>query len=84
MPEATITSLPDPSEFASDPLNEPVRNGARKLIEQTIEAELATLPAAHAEEKTADGRTRLVHHGHLRERKILTGIGPVPVIAICC
>ena len=36
MPEATITPLRDPSGFASDPLTELVRNGARKLIEQAI------------------------------------------------
>ena len=56
MPEATITPLRDPSGFASDPLTELVRNGARKLIEQAIEAELAALLSAHAEEKSADGR----------------------------
>lgn len=79
MPEATITPLPDPLGFAPDPLTELVRNGARKLIEQAIEAELAALLATHAEEKTADGRARLVRHGHLPERNILTGVGPVPV-----
>lgn len=79
MSEATITQLPDPLGFASDPLTELVRSGARKLIEQAIEAELATLLSAHAEEKTADGHARLVRHGHLPERNILTGVGPVPV-----
>ena len=79
MPEATITPLRDPSGFASDPLTELVRNGARKLIEQAIEAELAALLSAHAEEKSADGRARLVRHGHLPERTVLTGVGPVPV-----
>lgn len=79
MPETTITQLPDPSGFACDPLTELVRNGARKLIEQAIEAELAALLAAHTVEKTADGRTWLVRHGHLPERNVLTGVGPVPV-----
>ena len=52
MSEATITPLPDPSGFASDPLTELVRDGARKLIEQAIEAELLALLAAHADERT--------------------------------
>ena len=26
-----------------------------------------------------DGRARLVRHGHLPEREVMTGIGPVPV-----
>ena len=46
MSEATITPLRDPSGFALDPLTELVRNGARQLIEQAIQAELTTLLAA--------------------------------------
>ncbi len=69
-PEVTITQLPDPSGFAPDPLTELIRNGARKLIEQAIEAELLALLAAHADEKTADGRARLVRHGHLPGRPL--------------
>jgi transposase-like protein len=79
MSEATITQLPDPLGFAPDPLTELVRNGARKLIEQAIEAELTTLLAAHADDKTTEGHARLVRHGHLPERTVLTGVGPVPV-----
>jgi transposase-like protein len=30
-------------------------------------------------ERLEDGRARLVRHGHLPEREVLTGIGPVPV-----
>ena len=35
--------------------------------------------SANADKLTDDGRQRLVRHGHLRERKIVTGIGPVAV-----
>lgn len=79
MQETTITKLPDPSGFSSDPLRDVIRDGARKLIEQAIEAELITLMAAFAKDKLEDGRARLVRHGHLPEREILTGVGPVPV-----
>ena len=79
MSDATITQLPDPTGFASDPLTDLVRDGARKLIEQAIEAELTSLLLAHADEKTEDGRRRLVRHGHLPERDVLTGVGPVCV-----
>jgi hypothetical protein len=34
MPETTITQLPDPSGFSSDPFTDVLRDGARKLIEQ--------------------------------------------------
>jgi putative transposase len=37
------------------------------------------LLSRYADESTDDGRRRLVRHGHLKERKIRTGIGPVAV-----
>ncbi|MTH79472.1 IS256 family transposase [Paracoccus aestuariivivens] len=75
----TITQLPDPSGFSADPFTDIIRDGARKLIEQAIHAELAALMAAFSEEKLENGRSRLVRHGHLPEREVMTGIGPVPV-----
>ena len=41
MSETTITQLTDPSGFSSDPFTDILRDGARKLIEQAIQAELA-------------------------------------------
>jgi transposase-like protein len=35
--------------------------------------------AAFCGERLEDGRARLVRHGHLPEREVMTGIGPVPV-----
>ena len=35
--------------------------------------------AAFSETKLEDGRARVVRHGHLPEREVMTGIGPVPV-----
>jgi transposase-like protein len=37
------------------------------------------LLAGHGDKLTEDGRQRLVRHGHLPEREVMTGIGPVPV-----
>jgi putative transposase len=79
MHDDTITRLPDPSGIGPDALTEVIRSGARKLIEQAIEAELAALLAAFSSDKLADGRARLVRHGTLPEREVLTGIGPVAV-----
>jgi putative transposase len=79
MSEDTIIALPDPSGSAPDPLTEVLRSGARRLIEQAIEAELSALLAVHAGAMTEDGRRRLVRHGHLPEREVMTGIGPVSV-----
>lgn len=79
MSRPTMTPLPDPSGFSSDPLTDLVRDGARQLIRQAVEAELAGLLERHAADRLEDGRARLVRHGHLPEREVLTGIGPVPV-----
>src|SRR5262245_13618592 len=46
---------------------------------QAVEAEVAALLSAHADKLTDDGSQRLVRHGHLPEREIMTGIGPVAV-----
>jgi putative transposase len=56
-----------------------LRDGARALLTQAVEAEVAALLSCHADKLTDDGRQRLVRHGHLPERKIVTGIGPVAV-----
>src|SRR6202047_577103 len=70
--------LSQPRTF-SDPLTEVLRNGARVLLAQAVEAEVAALLAGHADKLTDDGRQRLVRHGHLPEREIMTGIGAVAV-----
>jgi hypothetical protein len=49
------------------------------LLAQAVEAEVAALLSMHAEKLIDDGRARLVRHGHLPERKIMTGVGPVAV-----
>ena len=78
MIETNVFQLSQPGTFA-DPLTEVLRNGARALLAQAVEAEVAALLASHADKLTADGRARLVRHGHLPEREIVTGIGPVAV-----
>lgn len=60
-----------------DPLIAILRAGARRLLEQGIEAEVKTFLAAMNDLKLPDGRVRLVRHGHGPERSILTGIGAV-------
>ena len=79
MSEVTIAQLPDPSGFSTDALTDVIRARARQLIEQAIQAELAALMSSFSGERLADGRARLVRHGHLPEREVMTGIGPVSV-----
>ncbi len=63
----------------SDPLTEILRNGAQALLVQAVEAEVADFLAKHGDLKTGDGHQRVVRHGHLPGRGIVTGIGPVAV-----
>lgn len=78
MPNDNVVRLIQPGAF-DDQLTEVLRNGARALLAQAVEAEVAGFLAKHAECKTEDGRARVVRHGHLPEREVMTGIGPVPV-----
>ena len=78
MTDNNVIQLPQLGTF-SDPLTEVLRNGARALLSQAVEAEVAALLGRHADELTDDGRQRLVRHGHLPEREIMTGIGRVAV-----
>ena len=78
MTDNNVLKLSQPSTF-SDPLTEVLRKGARSLLAQAVEAEVAAFLGSHAEERTDEGRQRLVRHGHLPEREIMTGIGPVAV-----
>jgi transposase-like protein len=76
--DTNVFQLAQPGAF-SDPLTEVLRNGARALLAQAVETEVAGFLADHAVKLTDDGRQRLVRHGHLPGRSIMTGIGPVAV-----
>ena len=78
MPNDNVIRLIQPGAF-DDPLTEVLRSGARALLARAIEAEVADFLGKHADLKTEDGRRRVVRHGHLPEREVMTGIGPVAV-----
>ena len=78
MPNDTVIKLIQPGAF-NDHLTDVLRNGARALLAQAVEAEVADFLGTHADLKTADGHRRVVRHGHLPEREVMTGIGPVAV-----
>lgn len=80
MAEDSVVGLRRPeAEGVEDPLTELVRSGARKLIEQALEAELAELLSQHAGRRDERGRAAVVRNGYLPERQVLTGVGPVSV-----
>ncbi|MDR3437332.1 transposase, partial [Telmatospirillum sp.] len=75
---STVVRLRQPDEF-DDPLTSILRSGARQLLAQAVEMEAEAFLAAMKDRKLADGRDRVVRHGHGPERAIQTGIGPVEV-----
>ena len=63
----------------SDPLTALLRSGAQQLITQAVEAELQELLSQHSERRTDGGHAVVVRNGHLPERDLQTGLGPVTV-----
>ncbi len=77
MKERTKTKAEDRGD--RDPLTEVLREGAKKLIAQALEAEMAELLAAYVDHRDVQDRALVVRSGYHREREIQTGIGPVTV-----
>ena len=53
--------------------------GAQQLINQAVEAELEELLGQYSGRRTDDGNAVVVRNGHLPERDLQTGLGPVTV-----
>lgn len=60
-------------------LDDLVRRGARQVIQQAIEAELAALLEQYANVTTLAGKQAVVRNRYLPERDMLTGAGPVTI-----
>ena len=65
----------------ADVLTEVLRKGARELLQQAVEAEVAEFVKQHRELKDEYERQRVVRNGYRAERTIQTGIGEVRVKA---
>jgi transposase-like protein len=61
------------------PLDEIVREGARRMLQSAIDAEVEAFIAQHAQKTDKQGRRLVVKNGSLPEREILTGAGAIPV-----
>jgi putative transposase len=55
------------------------REGARKLLQQALENEVAEYIEAHAAKRDENGHRLVVRNGTMPERSILTGIGPMQI-----
>lgn len=77
--ETTEIPIDRAAAWSPDALTEVLRTGAQRLLAQAVEAEIEAHLAAHKELRDDRGRQRVVRHGHLPEREVQTGIGPIPV-----
>ena len=77
MPQNNIIGIKKPEAFVEDPITEVLRNGAKKLLSEALEAEIESFLRQYKDLKDSKGRQRIT--GYLPEREIQTGIGPVSV-----
>src|SRR3954465_339429 len=73
--EIRIVPLPT----GQDALTDLLRDGARRMLAQAVEAEVAAWIDAHDPLKDDQGRRQVVRNGHLPERAIQTGLGEIEV-----
>ena len=64
------------SESALDGI---LREGARRMLQSAVKAEVAAYIEAHAHLLGEDGRRQVVRNGHLPARELQSGAGPIPV-----
>jgi hypothetical protein len=74
MNEDNVVTFRQPGEI-DNTLTECCGRGARRLLEQTLDAEVAAFLAEHPTPQLDDGRQRVVRHGHAPERMIRTEMG---------
>ena len=74
---STISELQ--GKTPGDVLEELARRGARQLLAQAMEAEVAEHVGKHRNLTDEEGRRLVVRNGHLPERELVTGIGPLKV-----
>lgn len=79
MNHSTLRTLPQPEDRPGDMLTELLRSGAKELIAQAVEAELAIMLEQHQELRLPDGRQAVLRNGYQPERTIQTGIGAVEI-----
>lgn len=79
MKDCNLKEVSVPVQNVNDPLTELLRNGARDLIRQAVDAELRAMLSEYSDLKLMDGRQAIVRNGYLPERTLQTGIGDVVI-----
>ena len=84
----TVVADPDVTPAAAavaassvSPIDEIVREGARRMLAAALEAEVAAYIAAHADQLDEEGHRLVVRNGHAVPRQVVTSAGAVQVRA---
>jgi transposase-like protein len=82
------TVVPDAEDSADNPdqtgrsvIDELVREGARRMLAEALQAEVDAYIARHLSERDTDGRRLVVRNGSHQPREVLTSAGAVEVVA---
>ena len=81
MTDDKVIEFKSQAEQASftDALSELVRQGARQIIAQAVEAELSEFLSSYGDLKDKNGCQGVVRNGYLPQRTITTGVGEVEI-----
>ena len=74
MNQDNVIDLKKPEPFVDDSITAIIRQGARKLLAQALEAEIEFFINQYADLKDQLGRKRIVRNGYLPQREIQSGI----------
>ena len=77
MTDNNVLELNKPEQ--NDPLQEVLRESARKMLAAAIESEVASFINQHGGLKTDEGKTAVVRNGYLPKRTIQTGLVDIEV-----
>jgi hypothetical protein len=77
MKENNVIALNKQAEI--DPLQDILKDGARKMLAAAIESEVAEFMNQHRSLQTQGNKAAVVRNGYLPERSIQTGLGVINV-----
>jgi transposase-like protein len=66
-------------DMLHDPLTDLIRQGARKIVFEALNAEIEDIVGMYRDRRMPDGSPSVVRNGYLPEREIMTGMGPIAV-----
>ena len=78
-PKDKAADLPLQEQLQGSVLEELARKGARQLLAQALEVEVAEFVEKHQSKIDTEGRRQVVRNGYMPARDLVTGIGPLKI-----